>query len=119
MPGGSDDDVFCIVGTVVEQERSRKGNPQLAEGRVVLITNDLFRDHKYEMRDPDLFDEWYTYQRCEDWSSRDDAQFLDEQSHKVLFTPQKQKQIHKDVLELAKRRSSAINGLKAFVNWMR
>ena len=61
MSDDSYDDLFCMIATVTDQIESSSNHPLPAEEPVVLMTNDLFRDHEQELGDPLLVRQWRRY----------------------------------------------------------
>lgn len=59
VPHGLEDDIFCMFSTVLDIKQSEQSR-HMNITRPVLITNDLFLDHKTKMRDPFLVDKWYS-----------------------------------------------------------
>ena len=112
VKNGLDDDLFCILGTVADQQRSyhnSSGKDALEKEPTMLVTSDLFRDHRSKMRDPTLMRSWYRHH------IRSQGPTTEVQDS---FTSSQRKQVFNDVLELAYMKSTAINDLKAFSDWI-
>ena len=112
VKNGLDDDLFCILGTVADQQRSyirSSRNDALEKEPTMLVTSDLFRDHRSKMRDPTLMRSWYRHHIRRQGPTTE---------FQASFTPSQRKQVFNDVLELAYTKSTALNNLKAFSDWI-
>lgn len=116
VKNGLDDDLFCLLGTVADQQRSRRcfsGNDALAEKETtVLVTTDFFRGHLSKMRDSTLSRQWYEHHIQSIHSQGPTVEVQDS------FTPSQRKQVFNDVLQLAYKKSTALNDLEVFSDWM-
>lgn len=59
VPDWLNDDLFCMVATLSDQQSCSSSIDPLAKIHTVLITNDLFRDHARKIRDGRLLRKWY------------------------------------------------------------
>ncbi|KAL9189388.1 hypothetical protein ACHAXT_009063 [Thalassiosira profunda] len=133
VPDGLEDDLFCLVATLVDQERSYNKYPG-PRMRTLLITNDRFRDHKQYVRDRALFRKWYAC-HCSShidagrrkrlpkdsnvFKPRIESTDDDMQARQTTpFSPDQLEQMTEDLLDLAKERSQAENELGRFVDFM-
>lgn len=108
----SHDDLFCMVATVVDQN-SRDPKP------VILLSNDMFRDHEEKMRDPTLLRLWRR-KHCRKHSSPSSGKraTLPPMNWSSTITPQQKEKFFEDIIVYAHLKATEAGELNAFLHWL-